>query len=222
MTRNFATIGQPLVRVAFLLQKKQADEAYNRVDETKEEGMLKNINLQLLAEQTSDEDAPGTDEGNGTEQQEEGKTYTQEDVDNLINIQKAKLPPDEEWKEFKAWKAEQKKEADSKLDDETRERIAQTEADNRRLQAQVSALKAGVKPDAADDVITLAMAKVSDTVTIDQAIKSVIETYPQFATSTDKEPENKPPAIVIPQANTEKVKGMNQIMNDIIRGKRGN
>ncbi len=164
---------------------------------------------------------PQADEASKASEKEE-KTYTQADVDNLINIQKAKLPPEKEWKAFKAWQAEQKKEADSKLDEETRQRIAQQEAENRRLQAQVAALKLGVKAEATDDVVTLATARLSDTVTMDQAIRDVLQAYPSLASNTAQE-TSKQPAIVVPQENKPiATGGVNSWMNDIIRGKKGN
>lgn len=151
--------------------------------------------------------------------QEELK-YTQKDVDNLVGIQKAKLPPEEEWTAFKTWQAEQKKAADSKLDEESKKRITQAESEAHRLRAENAALKAGVLSEASQDVITLAMARVSDSKTIDQAIAEVVDAYPQF--STPKEDAKKPPAIVIPQDNKPIASGgVNSVMNALIRGQKG-
>lgn len=167
-------------------------------------------------------DSPGTEEG--TEQQTtQEKTYTQADVDNLINIQKAKIPPKKELDAFRAWQAEQRKAADSKLDDEIRKRIEAQELENKRLRAQVEALKQGVKPDAVEDVITLAMARVSDTVTTTEAIQAVIKAYPAFSSADSAQDSQKQPAIVVQQDNKPiATGGINAAMNDIIRGKKGN
>lgn len=192
--------------------------------------MLKKINLQLLADGAGDDPAQGNpaeppaDEGNqgGNEQNgsAENKTYSQSEVDHLISIQKAKIPKSEDWKAFKAWQSEQQKAADEKLDDESKARIEAATKENNRLKAENAALKFDVNPDALDDVITLAMAAVNDETSFEDAVKAIVDKYPSFKkTQTPK--EQKPPAIIQPQANKPLATGMNQIMNDLIRGKKG-
>lgn len=54
------------------------------------------------------------------------------------------------------------------------------------LEAKYTAVSKGVKLEAVEDVIALAKNKVSNKVTLEQAIESVIEKYPQFGTAPDK------------------------------------
>lgn len=55
------------------------------------------------------------------------------------------------------------------------------------LQAQLAALKSGVQEESFEDVMVLAKAKVTDKVTIDEAIKQVVEKYPHFANKAQEE-----------------------------------
>lgn len=55
------------------------------------------------------------------------------------------------------------------------------------LEGKVHALSVGVAADCIDDVLALAQAKVSDEVTLEQAIDNVIEKYPNFKGNKDKE-----------------------------------
>lgn len=51
------------------------------------------------------------------------------------------------------------------------------------LEAKYTAISKGVKAENVEDVIVLAMGRVTDTVTLDQAIDSVIKKYPSFSSS---------------------------------------
>ena len=55
------------------------------------------------------------------------------------------------------------------------------------LKGKVHALSVGVAADCIEDVLALAQAKVSDEVTLEQAIDNVIEKYPNFKGNKDKE-----------------------------------
>ena len=55
------------------------------------------------------------------------------------------------------------------------------------LEGKVHALSVGVAADCIDDVLALAQAKVSDDVTLEQAIDNVIDKYPNFKGNKDKE-----------------------------------
>ena len=150
------------------------------------------------------------------------KTYTQSEVDHLIGLQKAKLPDKETFEKFTEWQKEQQKAEDSKLSDEAKTRVAAAEAEAKRLKAQVAALKLNVAADAVDDVVALAERLVTDEVTIDAAIESVLKKYPQFAVvqKPADEAEVKPPQFLKPNNNKPLAKGTNQEMNDLIRQKR--
>ena len=151
-------------------------------------GNLDNIlkmNLQLLAGEgeAGNEQNPdnGGSEGGGTDP----KTYTQEELDALLNDAKKDLPSEEELTKFKEWQESQKTESqkqNEKLEAETK---ARKEAEDKvgTLEAKVSCLSKGVKADCVDDAITLAKIMVTDTLSIDQAIDKVLEKHPSFKTS---------------------------------------
>ena len=82
--------------------------------------MLKHYDLQLLAESTPEQegDEPNAQTAGANHGPDEGsrstpKTYTQEEVDHLVGLQKAKLPSKDDWAAFKAWQftQQQKKSA---------------------------------------------------------------------------------------------------------------
>lgn len=159
-------------------------------------GDLNNVikmNVQLLAGEGG-EDNPGTGEepngggesndnntsGNGAPS--DTKTYTQEELDALLNDAKKGLPSEEELTKFKEWQESQKTEAQKQNEKLENEIKAREEAEERasRLEAKVECLSKGVASESVDDVITLAKTMVSDTLTIDKAIDKVLEKYPSF------------------------------------------
>lgn len=71
--------------------------------------------------------------------------------------------------------------------------FSSVQTENESLRAQISAMKAGVKADAVEDVVVLAKTMVNDEVDMDAAIAKVLEKYPQFGQGKeDPEPEQKP------------------------------
>jgi len=65
--------------------------------------------------------------------------------------------------------------------------------ENATLKAQISAMKAGVKADAVEDVVVLAKQLISDDVDMDAAIKRVLEKYPQFGQEVTAQQQQEPP-----------------------------
>ena len=76
--------------------------------------------------------------------------------------------------------AESTGESDNFQEENSKQEIAE-------LKGKVHALSVGVAADCIDDVLALAQAKVSDEVTLEQAIDNVIEKYPNFKGNKDKE-----------------------------------
>ena len=148
------------------------------------------MNLQLLAGESDEgnEQDPGDSgsEGGG----EETKTYTQEELDALLNDAKKDLPDEEELKKFKEWQENQKTDEQKKNEKLEAETKARKEAEDKvsTLEAKVSCLSKGIKADCVDDAITLAKTLVTDTLTIDQAIDKVLEKYPSFKASGTETP----------------------------------
>ena len=75
--------------------------------------------------------------------------------------------------------------------------ISELENTVKTLQATNAALGLGVKADSVDDVIALATRQVDEETDIDQAIKNVIEKYPNFSETAEVEEngEQKKPSI---------------------------
>lgn len=158
-------------------------------------GNLDNIikmNLQLLAGEGEEGNEQNPDNGGSEGGGEDPKTYTQEELDILLNDAKKDLPSEEELTKFKEWQESQKTESqkqNEKLEAETK---ARKEAEDKvstleaKVSCLVSCLSKGVKADCVDDAITLAKTMVTDTLTIDKAIDKVLEKYPSFKTSESK------------------------------------
>ena len=128
----------------------------------------------------------------GTAQAE--KTFTQADLDAQIKArldrEHKKLPAKEELEAFRKWQDGQKTADQKHADEVKRLQEAQTTAEKRayELEAKYTAVSKGVRPDAAEDAIALALGKVSDSVTLEQAIDVVIAKYPSFKGVTLEQP----------------------------------
>ena len=83
---------------------------------------------------------------------------------------------------YKQWQEQQKTEQEKQSEAlEAKEKeLANASAQLKSLQAENAALKQGVIAESVDDVVALAERLVDDETTIDDAIKSVLEKYPQF------------------------------------------
>lgn len=140
----------------------------------------------------------------------ENKTFSQEDV-NSIAAKEAKKAQEKLFKEvgiedfenakeglqkFKEWQDSQKTESEKQQEalqslQGEKETLTKTVS---QLEAQISAMKAGVNGDSVEDVIALAERLVTDDTTMDKAIEQVIKKYPQFSAQAD----NDTPTIVRP------------------------
>lgn len=155
---------------------------------------LKNLRVNRLMEADSGIGS-GANTGNvettetktdGQETAQEEKTFTQADVDRLIQervarekknqISKDELKAYNEWKESQKTEEEKKNEA---LTNAENARIAAEEKAN-NLEAKVTCLSKGVIATSVDDVVILAKAMVTDEITVEQAIDKVLEKYPSF------------------------------------------
>lgn len=160
--------------------------------------MFKNLKMSRLMEadtgvnggaNTGDVDTneTETDNNNNTQTEtKESKTYTQEEIDKIIesrvNRERKKIMNDEEYKKYEAWKESQKTDEEKKneaLTNAENARIAAEEKAN-NLEAKVTCLSKGVIATSVDDVVILAKAMVTDEITIEKAIDKVLEKYPSF------------------------------------------
>ena len=147
----------------------------------------------------------------GKEEKPEGKeekTFTQEDVNNLVSRESKKAKESllkdlgvedfdsakDGLEKYQAYIDSQKSESEKK-DDTIKEKdgvISQLQEENNRLVATNEALKQGVSPENLDNVIILANAKVTEDVSIEQAIGKVLEEVPSFKQIQEEEEERKP------------------------------
>lgn len=178
------------------------------------EGLLR-LNLQHFSEgdvTPPTEPPAGSQDGDGDENTGKGesKTFTQEDVNNIASKEAKKAQEKlfkelgiddfenakDGFKKFQQWQDEQKTELEKQQD---QLKALSTDKDtlsneNQTLKAQLSALKQGVNSEFVEDVVALAERQVNDDVSIDDAIKQVVEKYPHF--SNAQEDNQKKPTIV--------------------------
>nr|DAQ51254.1 MAG TPA: Major capsid protein [Caudoviricetes sp.] len=169
---------------------------------------LKCIGLQFFADpdagnqgngQGGNPDGAQNQQGqNQSQQQQEGKTYTQEQINGMMANEKRTARQAifsalgievKDGQKYEDVLAETKKILDSgktqaQLDAEAKKtaetNLSAEKQKTARLEMQVSALKAGVNPDSVDDIITLALSKVSETNTIDKVLAELKTKYPSF------------------------------------------
>lgn len=162
---------------------------------------LKNLRMSRLMEADNGAGS-GANTGNAettetkTDAQEttkEEKTFTQADVDKLIQERVARERKNqlskEELKAYNEWKESQKTEEEKKNEALSNAEKARVAAEERAtaLEAKVTCLSKGVVATSVDDVVILAKAMVTDEVTIEQAIDKVLEKYPSFKGKQQKE-----------------------------------
>lgn len=95
---------------------------------------------------------------------------------------KPDAPTPEELAAFRKWQESQRSDAEKQaaaISKAEKARLA-AEAKAAAAELKLSALSKGVAPEALDDVIALARTKISDSVTAEQAIESIVQKYPQF------------------------------------------
>ena len=126
------------------------------------------------------------------------KTFTQKELDDIVKqrLDRAKkdMPSKDELKAFKEWQDNQKTAEQRNAEKIAAAENGRTAAEKRAeaAEAKCTALTKGVRPEVLDDVITLAMSKVGDDKTVEQAIDEVIKKHPSFCAAAEKAPEKKP------------------------------
>lgn len=165
---------------------------------------LKNLRMSRLMEADNGAGS-GADTGNDEttdtrtdtkETTQEEKTFTQADVDKLIQERIAREKKNqlskEELKAYNDWKESQKTDEEKKNEALTNAEKARLAAEEKAtaLEAKVTCLSKGVISTSVDDVVVLAKAMVTEEVTIEQAIDKVLEKYPSFKGEQQQE-ENK-------------------------------
>lgn len=142
---------------------------------------------QATQEQGGAQTAGGDPNVSTPESAQAAKTFTQDEVNDLIKarVQRERkgLPGKEELEAFHKWQDDQKS-AEQKSAEAIKAQSDRADAAEKKaaaLEAKLLATSKGVKPDAADDVVALASLKVSDDMPLEKAIDEVLKKYPQFA-----------------------------------------
>ena len=167
-------------------------ENNTNVDVTTENSQVENV--------TQAQDAQAEVQTDSKESNE--RTFTQEDVNNLV-ARETKKAQEKIFKElgFEDIKSakdgfnkfnqylDSQKTAEQKREEEfqaIKAKNEEYEATISNLYANNAALKLGVLNESIEDVIILAQREVTDEVTIEDAMKKVIEKYPHFAQKEEK------------------------------------
>lgn len=142
---------------------------------------------QATQEQSAALSAGGDPNVSTPEPAQAAKTFTQDEVNDLIKSrlerERKGLPSKEDLAAFHKWQDDQKS-AEQKSAEAIKVQSDRADAAEKKaaaLEAKLLATSKGVKPDAADDVVALASLKVSDDMPLEKAIDEVLKKYPQFA-----------------------------------------
>jgi hypothetical protein len=143
------------------------------------------------------------------QQQQEIKTFTQEDVNNIVAREVKKTQEKllkqlgiddfnsakEGLQKFREWQESQKTEAQKQAErlQQLEQQFNAVQQEKENLMAQLAAVKAGVHADYVEDVIVLAQRLVNEDTTIDEAIQKVIEKYPHFKEAPQQQDEQPKP-----------------------------
>lgn len=122
------------------------------------------------------------------------KTFTQKELDAIVKQrlerQAKGQPTKEEMDAFHKWQDSQKTAEQLSAEKISAAESGRAEAEKKlaAAEAKCCAFSKGVSAEAVDDVIALAMAKVSDDMPIEKAIEAVIAKYPSFCTAKSEQP----------------------------------
>lgn len=124
-----------------------------------------------------------------SEPEQTAKTFTQAELDAIVKQrlerQAKGQPSKEEMEAFRKWQDSQKTAEQLSQEKISAAESGRAEAEKKLAAAEVKccAYSKGVTAEAVDDVIALAMAKVSDDMPIEKAIDAVISKYPSFCSA---------------------------------------
>ena len=151
---------------------------------------LLKISMQFFADadaatsDTSTSDASSIEQASASTGGGDPEKSTQKTDESKEQSKSSELSKEEkaELEEYRKWKESKKTNEEKQKDALTKAEKARLDAESKVLdyEAKFLAIKSGVSADNVDDVIALAKAKVTDTVTLDKAIDEVIKKYPSF------------------------------------------
>lgn len=167
-----------------------------------------------LEEQETEEGAAGTEKGSSTDDnsggktgsnENKGKTFTQEQVTKMMTREKNQGrnaaykemgidPKDSKMvKMFKAFVDSQKTDDQKAAEEESKNQAELNEANQRALvaEAKAEALMLGVKPQHVDDIVTLALSKMTEDSDMKTIIGEFKTKYPVWFGESDDEDDKK-------------------------------
>lgn len=124
-----------------------------------------------------------------SEPEQTAKTFTQAELDAIVKQrlerQAKGQPSKEEMEAFRKWQDSQKTAEQLSQEKISAAESGRADAEKKLVAAEAKccAYSKGVTAEAVDDVIALAMAKVSDDMPIEKAIDAVISKYPSFCSA---------------------------------------
>ena len=152
---------------------------------------------------------------------QEVKTFTQEEVNSIVEERLAKvkknMPSKEELQQYNEWKETQKTEQE-KINDKINQlqtnNVTLTN-ENSQLKAQLEVLNSNAKKEFVRFVTSEVLAMVNDTTDLKTAIKSYKKDNPQYFGDTVIKKTQTSPSL---NAGGDKPQTTNDIMNSILRG----
>ena len=158
-----------------------------------------------------------TPENGGKEQ----KTFTQEELNTIVETRLAKakkdMPSKEELKKYNEWKEAQKTEQEKNEDliNQLKTNNGTLTNENTKLKAQIQIMNSNVKKEFVKFVTSEVLAMVSDEVDLVTALKSYKKDNPQYFGDTVIKKTQTSPSL---NAGGDKPQTTNDIMNNILRG----
>ena len=137
------------------------------------------------------------------------KSEAQKIADAMVAKKLRGMPSKEELAAFRKWQDEQKTEAE-RIAEATRkatEALSAAQKREAKANAMIAAAGAGLKPEHIEDAVILAMARVDDDTTIEEAIKTIVKSNPNWIVGTnlpktggnpaeDEQEKRKPPILI--------------------------
>lgn len=128
---------------------------------------------------------------------EDVKSEAQKIADAMVAKKLKNMPSKEELADYRKWKEEQKTESERIADrlSEADKRVAEADVREAKANAMITAAKLGISADHIDDAVILATAKANDSLTLEEAMKSIAQSNPSWTTSVKLPESGSNPAI---------------------------
>lgn len=140
--------------------------------------------------------------------EQEPKTFTQEEVNAMLNKEKKKMPSKEDLKAFREWQEAQKTDAEKQK--ELTQKMTDTESENTSLKQEIQVLKSGVNIDDVDYIL-FKVSKMEGE--FEDNLKDFLKTNPKYLqTKKDTEETTTTNGTSVKKLNEEANSGVNAIL----------